>query len=167
MPCSLLKVNQRFRGTYHLHLQAWRISQVGDQSESSGQAELVSCSAYSTLKTEVTCSLKCQVTFSGLQGIIIPEDVTPRNHCHENHKFYLSLGVWKFGLCTQFHLLWHLMNMSKVYYPYASLHMFSGHHQCQVYLSVCSDANKYFQDLRSPPTSADWPFYSTVWTLRH
>jgi hypothetical protein len=29
--CGLLKVNQRFRGTYRLHLQGQRISQVRNQ----------------------------------------------------------------------------------------------------------------------------------------
>jgi hypothetical protein len=56
-PCSLLIVNRRFRGIYHLHLQVQTISQgeIRWQVElASWQAfTLVYCSAYSsTLKME-------------------------------------------------------------------------------------------------------------------
>jgi hypothetical protein len=33
MPCSLLKINQGFGGTWHLHLQAQRISQARKQCQ--------------------------------------------------------------------------------------------------------------------------------------
>jgi hypothetical protein len=38
--CIQLKVNKRFRGTYRLHLQVWRISWARNQRESRWQAEL-------------------------------------------------------------------------------------------------------------------------------
>jgi hypothetical protein len=31
MPCSLVKDNQHFGGTYHIHLQGWRVSQARNQ----------------------------------------------------------------------------------------------------------------------------------------
>jgi hypothetical protein len=42
MPCSPLKVNRRFGGTYRLYLQGGRISQAGNQRESSA-CHLLSC----------------------------------------------------------------------------------------------------------------------------
>jgi hypothetical protein len=49
MLCSPLKVNQRFGGTYRLHLQGQRMSQARNQRESRWQAfMLVSSLAYST-----------------------------------------------------------------------------------------------------------------------
>jgi hypothetical protein len=48
-PCSPLKVNRRFGGTYHPHLQSRRISRAENQRESRWQADL---------------------TFNGLHGVI-------------------------------------------------------------------------------------------------
>jgi hypothetical protein len=73
MPCSPLKVNQRFRGAYHLHLQGRRISRARNQ----WQALLVSCVAYSsTLKMEVICFPKTSVDFQWTTWHYIPEDST-------------------------------------------------------------------------------------------
>jgi hypothetical protein len=50
MPCSPLKVNQRFDGTCRLRLQSRRINQAA-------YYVLASCLAYSsTVKMEATCS---------------------------------------------------------------------------------------------------------------
>jgi hypothetical protein len=54
-PCSRLKVNWRFGGTYHLHLQGRRISRARNQRE-------IRCEADSTLKMEAICSSKRQLT---------------------------------------------------------------------------------------------------------
>jgi hypothetical protein len=43
-PCSPLKVNRRFGGTYRLHLQGRRISRARNQLESMWQAEHFQCS---------------------------------------------------------------------------------------------------------------------------
>jgi hypothetical protein len=40
MLCTLWKVNRHFRGTCHLYLQGWRISQTRKQPESRWQVEL-------------------------------------------------------------------------------------------------------------------------------
>jgi hypothetical protein len=45
MPCSLLKVNWSFRGTCHLHLQGWRISQARNQREVGGKHTEILCEA--------------------------------------------------------------------------------------------------------------------------
>jgi hypothetical protein len=58
--CGPLKVNQCFRGTFHLHLQGQRISQTRNQCERGCMQML----AYSlTLKMEVICSSKTLVNF--------------------------------------------------------------------------------------------------------
>jgi hypothetical protein len=67
-PCSPLKVNQHFGGTYSLQLQGRRISLARNQRGSGWQAKpastLVSCSAYSsTLKMEVICYSETSVDF--------------------------------------------------------------------------------------------------------
>jgi hypothetical protein len=60
-PCSPLKFNRRFGGTYRLHLQGRWIRRVRNQRESSW---LVSCPAYtSTLKTEAMWSTETSVDF--------------------------------------------------------------------------------------------------------
>jgi hypothetical protein len=60
-PCSLLKVNRRFGGTYRLHIQGQKIS---------GKQDLVFCSVYSsTLKMEAIYSSETS-TFNGLHGLI-------------------------------------------------------------------------------------------------
>jgi hypothetical protein len=40
-PCSPLKVNRRFGGTYRLHLQGPRISQARNQREAGGEQSSV------------------------------------------------------------------------------------------------------------------------------
>jgi hypothetical protein len=52
-PCNPLKVNSRFRGTYHLHIQGQRISQARYQCESRRYIPP-----------------KHQLTFNGLHGVI-------------------------------------------------------------------------------------------------
>jgi hypothetical protein len=58
MPCSLLKENGWFTGTWHLQLQDRRINQARNQHESRlclpPALVLVSCLSYSTLEMEVT-----------------------------------------------------------------------------------------------------------------
>jgi hypothetical protein len=43
-PCSPLKANRRFGGTYRFHLQGQRISRARNQRESRWQAEAISSS---------------------------------------------------------------------------------------------------------------------------
>jgi hypothetical protein len=42
MPCSLVKVNWHFRGTYHLYLQDWRVSKARYQQEAGDKQSLLS-----------------------------------------------------------------------------------------------------------------------------
>jgi hypothetical protein len=63
-PCSQLKVNRRFGGTYRLSLQSRRICQARNQESLPHVFTLVSCLAYSsTLKMEATCSSETLVDF--------------------------------------------------------------------------------------------------------
>jgi hypothetical protein len=78
-PYSSLNVNQRFGGTYCLHLQGQRISWARSQHESRWQAEalLVSCLAYSsTLKMEPICSFRTLVDIHQTTW-----DYIPRRYC--------------------------------------------------------------------------------------
>jgi hypothetical protein len=78
--CSLLKVNRRFGGTYPLHLQGRRKFRAINKSGSRLQADLVSCSAYSsTLKIESICSSTTSVDFKRTTRRYIPEDSTLQN----------------------------------------------------------------------------------------
>jgi hypothetical protein len=75
-PCSLLKVNRRFGGTYRIHLKG-RISRGRYHRESGWQAKtLVSCSAYSALKVEAIYSSETLDEFQWLTECYIPEDST-------------------------------------------------------------------------------------------
>jgi hypothetical protein len=66
-PCSPLKINGRFGGTYRLHLQLYLPSAF----------TLVSCSAYfSTMKMEAACSSQTSINFQRNTRRYIPEDIT-------------------------------------------------------------------------------------------
>jgi hypothetical protein len=72
MPCSPLKVNPRFGGTYRLHLQSRRINQARNQLEAGSKQS--SCLAYSsTLKTEATRCPETTVVFQRATRRYIPE----------------------------------------------------------------------------------------------
>jgi hypothetical protein len=61
-PCSLLKVNQSFRGTCSLILQAERRSQARNQHESRWQAEQISLPKFQIVKeTEGKCKTASQL----------------------------------------------------------------------------------------------------------
>jgi hypothetical protein len=71
-PCSMLKVNRRFRGTSRLHFQGRRISQVRSQSQAASKQSFYS--AYSwTLKMVATCSSETSVDFQRTTRRYIPE----------------------------------------------------------------------------------------------
>jgi hypothetical protein len=66
-PCSPLKVNRRFGGTYHLHLQGRCLSPA---------FSLVSCSAYSlTLNMEAVYSFYTSADFQQTTWRYIPETI--------------------------------------------------------------------------------------------
>jgi hypothetical protein len=91
-PCSPLKVNRRFGGTYRLNLQGRRMSRARNQRESrykAGAFTLVSCSTYySTLKMEAIRSSETSVDFQRTTLRYIPEDGTHHSHRCENLKSY-------------------------------------------------------------------------------
>jgi hypothetical protein len=90
-PCSPLKINRCFGGTYHFHLQGRKISQVKNQREA-GSKQRSSYLAYSsTLKMEVTCSCERSFAFQRTIRHYIPEDRTLPNHRCENLKSYMSV----------------------------------------------------------------------------
>jgi hypothetical protein len=65
-PCSPLKVNRRFWGTYRLHLQGRRIIRARNQHETDVQAEAI-------------CSSETSVDFQRTIWHYIPEDSTLHN----------------------------------------------------------------------------------------
>jgi hypothetical protein len=92
-PCSPLKVNWSFRGTYRFHLQDRRISRARYQWESRWQAKLVSCSAYSsTLKMEALCSSETSVDFQRTTWHYTPKDNTLRK-CFSNKTLHRVIYI--------------------------------------------------------------------------
>jgi hypothetical protein len=88
-PCSPLRVNRRFGGTYRLHLP-WFF------------AELIS----STLKMEKICSSETSVDTQRITRCYIPEDVTLHNYRCENFKSYSDSITYVLILESDF--LWSL-----------------------------------------------------------
>jgi hypothetical protein len=88
MPCSPLKVNRNFGGTYRHYLQGLKISQARKQLEVGSKQSfmLVSCSAYSsTLKMNVPP--KRRLTFQRtIQRYILKVKTLHNHHC-DNLKF--------------------------------------------------------------------------------
>jgi hypothetical protein len=95
MLCSLLKVNQCFRGTCCLHLHDQKISQARNQLCLPSDFMLVSYLAYSlTLKMEATSSSEMWADFQQqTTWRYIPEDKTLHNHCCENLESYKTAAI--------------------------------------------------------------------------
>jgi hypothetical protein len=86
-PCNPLKINRRFGGAFHLHLQGWRISQAGSVQMP------VPCLAYSlNLEMGAICSSETSVVFQRTIWRYVPEDRDRAlyNHRCENLKFYMT-----------------------------------------------------------------------------
>jgi hypothetical protein len=90
--CSSLKVNGRFRGTCHLHLQSRRLQHEAGSRQSSSLAYS------STLKMKETCSSETSVDFKRTTRRCIPEDTTLHNRRWENLRSYKMkygiVGTW-------------------------------------------------------------------------
>jgi hypothetical protein len=96
-PCSPLKVNRHFRGTYRLHLQGRRVSQAKIKHLAFA---LESCS--STLKMEEICSSETLAGFQRTTRRYIPEDNTLQVYMYFTPKIkkasnmeVLSLNSWR------------------------------------------------------------------------
>jgi hypothetical protein len=95
--CSPLKVNRRFGGTCHIHLQGRSISHVRNQVESGSKrsscSKLVSWLAYSfTLKMEETCSSETSVELQRTTWRYNIEDRTHDHRC-ENLDSYINCTI--------------------------------------------------------------------------
>jgi hypothetical protein len=73
IPCSPLKVNRRFGGTRHLHLQSRRMSQARNQHETTAPASCWFLAYYSALNIEMTYSSETSVDFHWTTRRYIPE----------------------------------------------------------------------------------------------
>jgi hypothetical protein len=90
MPCSLLKVNQRFGGIYRLQVASLPPAFTP-----------VSCLAYfSTLKIQAICSSEMSVDFQWTTQHYIPEDSTVYNHCCENLESISKFNLKVIKACT-------------------------------------------------------------------
>jgi hypothetical protein len=70
-PCSPLKVNRRFGGTYRLHLQGRKISRARNQREIRWQAEaLLARLIFRPWRWRGRIPLERRLTFDGLHGVI-------------------------------------------------------------------------------------------------
>jgi hypothetical protein len=77
-PCSLLKVNRHFRGTFHLHLQGWRLCQARNQHEAgSKQHCLLHAGFYKHVGTHTSIILKSTIFW----------DITPCSPMRVNRRF--------------------------------------------------------------------------------
>jgi hypothetical protein len=108
-PCSPLKVNLRFGGTYCFHLQGLRISRVWIQRESRlcfpPVFPLTACLAYSsTLKMEATRSSKTSVDFQTTTWRYNPEVRTL--HAYNTCSVFLSTN--SLLLCVYYRACHHL-----------------------------------------------------------
>jgi hypothetical protein len=83
-PCSLLKVNRRFVGTYRLHLQGSRTSLSRNQRDNGWQAQF-SHWFFGPLKWRRYVPAKCLLNFNGLHGVI-----SLHNHRCGNLKQYIT-----------------------------------------------------------------------------
>jgi hypothetical protein len=82
--CSLLNVNQRFGGTYRLHLQD-RKNKLSKNPDDLLSLWVLAQLSFSTLKMEAICSFETSVDTT---RHYIPEEGTLRDHCCENLKSY-------------------------------------------------------------------------------
>jgi hypothetical protein len=94
-PCSPLKVNRHFGGTFHLHPQGRIICQTRNQVESGSKKsscfKLVSWLAYSsTFKMKATYSSETLVEFQRTIRRYNTEDRTPHDHRCENLESYIN-----------------------------------------------------------------------------
>jgi hypothetical protein len=90
-PCSVLKVNWHFGGTYRLHLQGENLL-----------ATSYTLVSYSTLKMGIIICPETSVHFQRTKRRCIPADRNLHNHMCENHKSYIST-VWSLAIqCFSF-----------------------------------------------------------------
>jgi hypothetical protein len=68
-PCSLLKANRRFGGTYSWK-RSIKVIRISDISDCNSAFTLVPCSAYSTLKMKAMIYSETSVVLNGLYGVI-------------------------------------------------------------------------------------------------
>jgi hypothetical protein len=86
-PCSPLKVKRCFVGIYRFLLQC-PTSRTRYQRGLPAAFNLVSCSAYSTLKMEAICSSETSLDFQRITRRYIPDDSSTHNHRCKNLKSY-------------------------------------------------------------------------------
>jgi hypothetical protein len=90
-PCSPLKVNRRFGGTYRLHLQSRRISQARNQLGAGSIAFLFGLFFY---PEDGDMFSETSVHFQETTRRYIPEETTLHNHRCENLEPYILIGTF-------------------------------------------------------------------------
>jgi hypothetical protein len=94
-PCSPMKVNERFRGTYRPYLQGRRISRAWNQTELclSPAFTLASCSAYSsTLNIGAIDSSETSVAFQRTTRRYIPGYITLSSPCINTTRYLVRMS---------------------------------------------------------------------------
>jgi hypothetical protein len=80
-PCTLMKVNCCFRGTYLLHLQGWSVCHGLKQHKADSKHSSTCLAYFSTLKMETICSSETSVHFHQIK----------QHNILENRTFYNTL----------------------------------------------------------------------------
>jgi hypothetical protein len=132
MPCSLLKVNWRFGGTYHLHLQG-RISRARCQHASKWQAPS-----------------ETSVDFQWTTWRYIPEDSTLHSHSCENLKSYSCFDILPTG---QMQLLKRYSNFVILWPPKKYINLCDAHTQSLPVSKKCNFTHCYSSPSGCTPTA--------------
>jgi hypothetical protein len=92
MSCSPLKVNLRFGGTCHLHLQGWRVCQARNRHETGMKKSSAFRLAYSsTVKTEAICSSYTSLDYQRTARRYIRENKTLQYNIFSTEYTYILL----------------------------------------------------------------------------
>jgi hypothetical protein len=101
MPCNLLEVSRRFRGTCCFLLQGWRVSQARKQHEAGNRALLVKQALqvltkhYVSFSVDFTWHLKYRINMTPSYAVLMPSNkalTTDMEILNLNHGFW-TLGV--------------------------------------------------------------------------
>jgi hypothetical protein len=99
-PCSLLKVNWCFWGTYRLHLQGQSISQARNQNQGASRTWLI----FRYWRWREHFSPKCRLNFNVLHGVIFFHSLYSFIKRKRKGKFFQSFECYVAKSCFTHHI---------------------------------------------------------------